>query len=149
VANVVGAASLFPKQNCLITDAGTCIKFDFINAKKQYLGGAISPGISMRFKALHHYTDKLPLIKPQKKVMLIGNSTKNSIASGVQNGALAEIENIILRYKKKFGGIKVILTGGDMEPFARNIKSDIFAAPHLTLIGLNEILNFNSATEKQ
>ncbi len=148
LANAVGAYNLFGGKNTLIVDAGTCIKFDLVNNKNEYLGGAISAGIQMRFKALNHYTDKLPLIKLQINPKLIGNSTQSSIASGVQNGALAEIEHIILRYKKQFKGLKIILTGGDAGLFVRMLKSNIFAAPHLTLLGLNEILTFNTASEK-
>lgn len=147
LANVVGAYCMFQKHNSLIIDAGTCIKFDFINNKKEYLGGAISPGINMRFQSLNHYTDKLPLIKPQVNPALTGSSTKSSIASGVQNGALAEIEFTIARYRQTYKTLKVILTGGDSGLFAGMIKSNIFAAPNLTLTGLNEILNFNIASE--
>ncbi len=144
LANAVGAASIFPGRNVLILDAGTCLKFDFIDRNKTYLGGAISPGLSMRFKALHNFTAMLPLVKPSSKVSLTGNTTKESIVSGVQNGMLFEMREAINEYQKKYASLKVILTGGDYKCFANDLKNSIFAAPNLTLSGLNEILNYNA-----
>jgi type III pantothenate kinase len=143
LANAVGAARIFPGKNCLVIDAGTCIKYDFVNAKGEYLGGAISPGITMRYQALHAFTAQLPLVKAQPHVKLTGNSTASAIVSGVQNGALSEIEHVILQYKKQYKPLKIVVTGGDWGLFANQIKSHIFAAPDLTLMGLNQILENN------
>lgn len=143
LASVAGASKLFPRKNCLVIDAGTCIKYDFINSKKEYLGGSISPGLRMRFKALHNFTGGLPLIEPSKTEQLIGSSTRNSILTGVQNGIVNEINGFIQRYKKQFGSLKVILSGGDASFFAGHIKNSIFAAPDLIHIGLHEILIYN------
>lgn len=143
LANAVGASVLFPKKNVLIIDMGTCIKYDFIDKKKNYWGGAISPGFEMRLQALKHFTAKLPLITPSKKFSLTGNSTQQSILSGVQNGIIFEIKGMIEQYEKKHHELKVIITGGDHAFFADHLKSSIFAAPNLTLQGLNEILNYN------
>ena len=143
LANAVGAACLFPRKNCLVIDAGTCIKFDFVNAGNEYLGGAISPGIQMRYRSLHTFTAQLPLIKPQPHVKLTGNTTASAIVSGVQNGALSEIEHVILQYKTQYKQLKIVVTGGDLGLFANRIKSHIFAAPDLTLMGLNQILENN------
>ncbi len=143
LANAVGAASLFPGKNCLVIDAGTCIKFDFVNAGNEYLGGAISPGVQMRYRSLHAFTAQLPLIKPKPHVKLTGNTTASAIVSGVQNGALSEIEHVIFQYKKQYKTLKIVVTGGDSGLFVNQIKSHIFAAPDLTLIGLNQILENN------
>lgn len=144
LANAIGAAKHFPGKNSLIIDAGTCLKFDFVDAKKNYIGGAISPGLSMRFKSLHDYTAKLPLIKSAaKKIKLVGRTTEESILSGIQNGMIAEIEQTITSYKNQFGQINVIITGGDSALFAHALKTPIFAAPDLTAIGLNEIIEHN------
>lgn len=143
LANAVGATVVFPKKNVLIIDMGTCIKYDFVDKKKNYHGGAISPGLQMRFKALKHFTAKLPLIKPSKNFPLTGKNTQESISSGVQNGIIFEINGMIDQYQKKHDELKVILTGGDQTFFADHLKSSIFAAPNLTLQGLNEILNYN------
>lgn len=143
LANAVGATVVFPNKNVLIIDMGTCIKYDFIDKKKNYLGGAISPGFKMRFEALDNYTDRLPLLKPSKNFSLTGNDTQQSILSGVQNGIIFELNGAIDKYKKIHNELKVIITGGDHAFFADHLKSSIFAAPNLTLTGLNEILNYN------
>jgi type III pantothenate kinase len=144
VANAVGAAALFAGKNILIVDAGTCLKFDFIDKNKTYKGGAISPGLIMRYKSLHQFTARLPLVKPTGKASLTGNTTKASIISGVQNGMLFEIKGAIKEYQKKYSSLKVILAGGDYAFFANYLKNSIFAAPNLTLSGLNEILKYNA-----
>ena len=143
LANACGAALLFKNKNCLTLDAGTCLKFDLITADAHYKGGAISPGLNMRYKALHDYTGRLPLVKQTDNVALTGNTTQTSIASGVQNGIIAEAEYLIAEYKKLYKGLKVVVTGGDMTFFADRLKTHIFAAPDLTLVGLNSILNYN------
>jgi len=143
IANAVGAASIFPKKNCLVIDAGTCVKYDFINDSNEYLGGSISPGLSMRYNSLHDYTAKLPLVKPSNQVKLTGTNTKESIISGVQMGMLNEMEGIVNRYQSQCDDLKVILTGGDADRFAHLLNFPIFAAPKLTAIGLNEILQHN------
>jgi type III pantothenate kinase len=143
IAGVCGARELFPLQHCLVIDAGTCITFDFIDAEGNFLGGGISPGLMMRFKAVHTFTAKLPLVSPKPDVELIGNSTETCIQSGVVNGLLAEINGIVNQYHQKFEGLRVILCGGDSRFFEKQLKASIFASPELVLIGLNSILNHN------
>lgn len=144
LANVVGAKSIYPNQNVLTIDCGTCIKFDLITAKQEYFGGAISPGLVMRFKALNAFTNGLPLITYTKITYLVGNTTNESILSGVINGCIAEIEGITAKYLANYEKLTIILTGGDAKYFDKELKSNIFAEPNLTLIGLNEILLFNN-----
>lgn len=149
LACAVGSNARFRNKNVLCIDAGTCIKYDFVNSKNEYLGGAISPGIDMRFKALEHFTDKLPLISYTHFNKLIGNSTRESILSGVVVAAGEEIKGFVAQYKKKHPNLKVILTGGNLEflqgifNIAGNKNSSIFADPCLLLKGLNYILNYN------
>lgn len=143
IAAVVGANSIFPNQNILVIDAGTAITFDFINSKSQYIGGNISPGLNMRFRALNNFTGKLPLLSAKENFNLIGNSTEEAIISGVQNGMIFEIKSYIYKLKKKYSDIKVILTGGDSFFFEKSLKNLIFAESNLVLIGLNKILDFN------
>ena len=143
LAAVVGATVLFPNQNVLTIDAGTCITYDFINDKACYLGGSISPGVQIRYKSLHHFTAKLPLLSTAKKPELIGEDTQKAIHSGVINGLIGEIDGIIDRYKNSYHDLKVLLTGGDVNIFDKELKNSIFASPDLVLIGLNEILDYN------
>lgn len=145
IAGSLAAKEYFTEYNVLKIDFGTCITYDFINREKQYLGGSISPGMMMRFKALHNYTAKLPLIDPFqfKSYDLTGNDTSTSILSGVVNGIKEEVEGIIKTYESRFGNLKVVATGGDAGFFVTLLKSEIFARPYLVLEGLNIILNYN------
>src|SRR3972149_509463 len=146
IAVVVGANNKFPNENILVIDAGTCITYDFINSQNRYLGGSISPGINMRFRALNNFTAKLPLLSPDKSwrfKKITGVTTDESILSGVLNGTLSEIKGIIEVYRNKFPELKILLTGGDLVFFENELKNDIFADPTLILKGLNEILNYN------
>ena len=143
LAGVVGAYFLSPSQNTLVIDAGTCITYDFINCDGKYMGGSISPGLFMRFRALHTFTGKLPLVSIGNKYDLIGVDTETSIRSGVVNGVVAEIEGIISKYEKNNFHLKTFLCGGDASFLADKIKNSIFAVPELVLTGLNEILDYN------
>ena len=149
LACAVGAHLLFPNKNVLAIDAGTCIKYDFVNASGHYLGGGISPGIDLRFRSLNQFTDKLPLLTYRPFDELIGNTTEGSILSGVLNGVAEEVKGIVQRYREEYPGLRVVLTGGFMKFFERifNIQdmenSSIFADSFLVLKGLNQILIFN------
>jgi len=143
IACAVAAASLFPQENILSIQAGSCMVYDFINKENIYCGGAISPGIDMRFKALHQFTNNLPEIKKSAKPVFIGNSTTQSIQSGVINGVIYEIEGNISSYHSKYEHLKIILTGGDMSYLRPFINFPIFAVPNLALSGLYIILKLN------
>jgi len=146
LALAVGAHHLFPQQDVLIMDFGTCLTYDFLKSEGHYLGGGISPGLNMRFKALHQFTDGLPLVNPTPTADLIGNSTENSILSGVINGMFSEIDGIIQRYSTKYPNLKTIITGGDANFFDKGLKNTIFASSDLLMIGLNKILDYNEAS---
>lgn len=143
IAAVTGAWSLFPGKNILAIDAGTCITYDFLDKNGEYLGGGISPGIRMRFKAMHTFTRKLPLIEPDDFDELIGRSTRESLLSGVYNGVTAEIRELIRLYRDKFDELMIIITGGDHQFLQNKLKINIFAVPDLVLLGLNEIFDYN------
>ena len=143
LAAVVGASFLFPKRDVLVFDAGTCLTIDFVNARKEYIGGRISPGIEMRYKALNTFTDKLPLVQQEKIITIIGDDTNSSIVSGVQQGILAEVKLIISDYKSQNPDTIAVVTGGDCFFFEKELKNSIFANPNLVLVGLNEILDYN------
>ncbi len=144
IALVCASVDKFSDKNVLIIDAGTCITFDFINDKNEYLGGAISPGIKMRYKALHNQTANLPLLETKTPKQIIGNSTASSIHSGVMFGVLHEIDGNIETYKQEYADLTVILTGGDTKMLSKQLKSSIFANSNFLLEGLNFILQFNT-----
>lgn len=142
VANMVAADHLSKGSNALVIDIGTCIKYDLILQGK-YQGGAIAPGLQMRFKALHDYTGKLPLLEVEEKANLIGTSTALSIQSGVLNGMLAEMNEIIAQYNQQIQPLTIFLTGGDAKRFDKALKNSIFAEENLTVKGLHLILQHN------
>lgn len=143
LAGSCGAVQLFPDRNTLVIDTGTCITYDFTDAGKNYYGGGISPGLAMRFQAVHTFTARLPLVKPGEDIPLIGNSTESCIQSGIVNGTIAEMEGIIARYRQKYPDLQVILCGGDAAFFENQLKATIFASPDLVLLGLNSVLIHN------
>jgi len=143
IALVSAAAKQYPLKNVLVIDAGTCITYDFISASNEYFGGAISPGISLRYQSLHSFTHKLPLLNKEIPDDLIGNSTTSSMHSGVIGGIVNEIDGFIENYKIRFPDLTVILTGGDAQFLRGSIKNDIFANSNFLLEGLNQILEYN------
>lgn len=148
LAGVIGAQVLFPKENCLVIDAGTCITYDLIDTEGGYFGGNISVGLEMRLKAMHHFTAKLPLVHLDKDLDwrmrdLRGTNTEKALKTGAVFGFLSEIEGFVARYAQMFGDLKVILTGGDAPFLHKNLTlNNVFYAPDVVLIGLNEVLNF-------
>jgi type III pantothenate kinase len=145
IAAACGAAALFPAKNILIIDAGTCIKYDFVSSQNTYCGGAIAPGIAMRFKALHQFTDRLPLLSfnPNLNPDLCGDSTEASLLSGVLNAVRFEAMGFIDKYLKLHSDLTILVSGGDTAFFENALKIPIFARPELSLLGLYEILKCN------
>ena len=143
IALVAGAVSQFSGNNILVIDAGTCITFDFVNSEGAYLGGAISPGLQMRFNSLNYFTANLPLLEKEELSDFIGKNTSESINSGIINGVIQEIDGVINQYKKKYLDLTVVLTGGDTNFLSKQLKSGIFANQNFLLQGLNTILIFN------
>lgn len=145
IALAAAAATKYPDEPVLVIDSGTCITYDFVNANHQYLGGSISPGIAMRYRAVHEFTANLPLLPVENEIPVKGNSTVTAIHKGVLNGVIYEIEGVIGEYRSKYETLTVVLTGGDAKFLADNIKSGIFATPNFLLDGLNSILIHNLA----
>lgn len=144
IALVCASVREYSEKNVLIVDAGTCITYDFINSENEYLGGAISPGIRMRYKALNNQTANLPLLETEVPNYNVGINTTTSIHSGVINGVLNEIDGNIEAYRREYSDLTVILTGGDANLLSKQLKSSIFANSNFLLEGLNFILQFNS-----
>ena len=145
ICNAVYSALTSKTKYSVTIDIGTCIKFDLIGEKKNYIGGSISPGIKLRYKSLNDYTGNLPLISNKSKANLLGNDTVSCMHSGVINGLQAEITTMILNYMEKFPNISFFVTGGDLSHFDYEIKNDIFVDANLTLKGLYEIYKYNNA----
>ncbi|AWG21194.1 pantothenate kinase [Flavobacterium faecale] len=137
-----GAVLQYPKANRLVIDAGTCVTYDYINADDEYLGGAISPGLLLRYKALNNYTSKLPLLELDSPKAMIGDSTSESIHSGVVNGLVYEIKGFIDEYRQIDANFIIILTGGDAVFLAKRLKNTIFANSNFLLESLNQTFQY-------
>jgi len=137
IVAVIAAKQLFPNVPILVIDAGTAITYDFANEKGQYLGGGIAAGIKMKFRALHEFTARLPLIEERNHCELVGNSTHNSMLSGVINGTIAEIQGIIRQYQQLFGeNIHICMTGGDAVFLAEKLQNISLVDENLVLKGV-------------
>lgn len=144
LAASAGAWALYPDQDVLTIDAGTCIKYNFVNSRNEYLGGAISPGIPMRLKAMNHYTQALPLVEIDKNYeKLIGQNTSESLLGGALLASACEVDGMIDRYNKEYANLQVVITGGDSDYLCKQLKNRFFANQNILLQGLNTILNFN------
>ncbi|OEK02838.1 hypothetical protein BFP97_15490 [Roseivirga sp. 4D4] len=142
LAAAIGAFTLFSEQPLMVIDVGTCITYDFVN-KGVYKGGIISPGVELRYKSMNDYTKNLPLLNQREASTLIGKSTEQSMVSGVINGIVGEIESHISQFMLNNADLKVIMTGGGAKIFESKIKSDIFVALEIVLVGLNRVLEYN------
>jgi type III pantothenate kinase len=147
LAAVAGAMKLFPGKCALAIDAGSCITYDMLDDQQCYHGGAISPGVQMRCRAMHTFTARLPLvhIKPEQSddISLLGNHTVGALQSGAYYGTLAEITQMIRMYEDKFADLQVVICGGDAALLGKGLKVAHQIAPELLLIGLNAILDYN------
>jgi type III pantothenate kinase len=144
LALAAAAVYFFPKQHNLVIGMGSCVTYNFINNNHEFLGGGISPGMEMRMKALNQYTAKLPVVKPDGNLPLIGYDTVTNILSGVVMGMAIEIDGFIDAYKKRFGNFNAHLTGGDLVYLAPHLKNQIFADPELIFKGLYAISEVNN-----
>jgi len=142
IAVCIGANYLKPNANLLVIDAGTAVTYDVVNAKNQYVGGNISPGLEMRRKALHTFTQKLPLIEMKDSAPMLGTTTDEAILAGIVNGLIYEMEGYISSLSSIYPDLSIFLTGGDLFYFEKKLKNSIFADSNLLLAGLNRILNF-------
>jgi type III pantothenate kinase len=143
IAAVAGAYYLFPGKKVLIIDAGSAVTYDYL-AAKTYKGGNISPGLSMRFRALHRFTGKLPLASTTEKFSSPGKNTFEAITAGVIKGLIYEINEYIRTFEKKHTNFKVILTGGDSGYLKEKIDYKVTYLPDIVIDGLNYILEYNA-----
>ncbi|HYC39842.1 MAG TPA: type III pantothenate kinase [Chitinophagaceae bacterium] len=145
LALAAAAVHFYPKRNNLIIGLGSCITYNFVNKFNEFIGGGISPGMEMRLKALSHFTARLPLVKPELNIPVIGYDTSTNILSGVIIGMSKEIDGFIEAYEEKFGNFNAVLTGGDIPFLASHLKSKIFADPELIFKGLYAISEANNS----
>jgi type III pantothenate kinase len=147
LAICAAAVNLFPDGHNLAIGLGTCITYNYISNRHEFLGGSISPGLNMRFRAMHEQTAQLPLIGAEQHFPLVGYDTKTNMLSGVILGMAKEIDGIIDAYALKYSNFNVLLTGGDMGFFVPHLKNRIFADLNLIFKGLYAISEYNSGQE--
>ena len=143
LALVVAAVTLFPGVNNLVIGLGSAVTYNYVNKYNEFIGGGISPGMEMRFRSLHEFTAKLPLIKADWNFPLAGYDTRTNILSGVILGMAKEVDGMIAAYEEKVANFNVLLSGGDAVYFTRHLKRRIFADPYLIFKGLYAISVFN------
>jgi type III pantothenate kinase len=143
LALVVAAVTLFPGKNNLVIGLGSAITYNYVNKYREFVGGAISPGMEMRFKSLQTFTAKLPLVKADWNFPLAGYDTRTNILSGVILGMAKEVDGFIEAYEERYDNFNVLLSGGDAVYFTRHLKKKIFADPYLIYKGLYAISAYN------
>lgn len=146
LAAAIGANYIFPNQDIIIIDAGTAITYEFVNAKNQYLGGYITPGIQTRLNSLNYYTSQLPLLTPEIIDNKIGKTTRAAMLGGLQKSVTGEFKEVLSMFNLEADKIKLILTGGNTDYFDKLLKNYKFVPLEITLIGLNRLLNYNLGT---
>ncbi|WP_143959396.1 type III pantothenate kinase [Litoribacter populi] len=142
LAAVIGALD-WAQGPLLSIDMGTCITYDLLDESRNYLGGAISPGLQMRARAMHEFTAKLPMVSFDQSVKAVGDSTETCLQSGIFHGVKGEILGFVDQYAQNHTDLKVFICGGDANYFESLTKDHIFVIPNLVLHGLNRILTYN------
>ena len=143
LAAITAANNIFPERNVLVVDAGTAITYDVVDEHNRFVGGNISPGMMMRFRALHEFTGNLPVVEPKQVDRLLADNTVDAIAAGVIKGIVFEMESYICRLKEQYKDLEIIFTGGDAKYFDKKLNYTIFVDPDLLFTGLNRILTYN------
>ena len=139
LANAVGGHVMFGRP-LIIVDFGTATTFDVIDAKGNYLGGAIAPGINLSLESLHAATAQLPRIAVAAPKHAIGKDTLTAMQSGVYWGYVGLIEGIVVRIRAEFEGeLMVVATGGLAPLFVKATPVIEKHAPDITMRGLVEI----------
>ncbi|MES2616515.1 MAG: type III pantothenate kinase [Bacteroidota bacterium] len=144
IAAMAAAAVLYPDNTSLVFDIGTCMTIDFLNERKEYNGGNISPGLNMRLKAMNQMTGRLPLSSVDEIQLPMGNSTLSALANGAMLGLQYEIDGYIQSTLEKNPDTCIVLCGGDAHYFEKPLKYKIFANPNLVLQGLYHLLILNA-----
>lgn len=147
LALIAAAVHFFPGMNNLVIGLGSCITYNFVNQYNQFLGGAISPGMDMRFRSMHEYTAKLPLVKAEWNLPLVGYDTRTNLQSGVIFGIACELDGFIEKYAQKYGNFNVVLTGGNSAYFASQLKNKIFADYNFLFKGLYALSELNNCRD--
>ena len=144
IAGACGAWLRFAHQNTLVIDAGTCLKYDFVTAEGNHVGGSIAPGIGMRLRAMHDYTAKLPLLEKQPLPDFVGHDTETALRTGAQLGAALEAQGFADLYERRYGSRNILVTGGDASYLMPYLPKGAIEDKYLIINGLYGILKIKS-----
>lgn len=150
VAAAAGAA--LEGGHIMVVDAGTAVTIDLVSGSV-FLGGNISPGLRLRFRSLHSFTSRLPLVGPEGDIPRFGSDTATAIRAGVVRGMVAEIAAAYNDALPQCPGLRLLLTGGDA-PFLLPLLAERGLspepAPELVGRGLESIYLYSrNATNNQ
>lgn len=145
IANAIAVTRRYPAKNVIVADFGTATTFDVVSADKEYLGGAIMPGMKIAMTSLEQKTARLPKVEIVKPKRACGRTTVESIQSGLYFGTLGMIR--ILREeisRESFGGEKPLFigTGGFARLFAESGEFDDIQSD-LVLEGIYHAMEMN------
>lgn len=138
IANAVAATHLYPNENLIIIDMGTAITFCAVNKSKEFLGGAIIPGIRISMTALEQNTSKLPTVEIVESTQALAKSTVEGIQTGLYFGTLGAMKELVARIRQEAfesDSARVIGTGGFASLYSQSRLFDQ-EVPDLVLKGL-------------
>ncbi|MBK8644943.1 MAG: type III pantothenate kinase [Saprospiraceae bacterium] len=108
IAALLRCLFLHPENNILLVNAGSCVTIDLLEANGTFLGGNIAPGMKMRWKAMHEFTGRLPLVEfAEVGDQVLGNDTTSALRLGVIKGILHEIRGYFTELHSKYSFLKM------------------------------------------
>jgi len=127
-------------QPAITIDLGSAIKVDLVSAGGAFSGGAILPGIAMAARALHEFTDLLPLVEVDESPAALGTDTVSAMRAGLYWGAVGAVRELVARLASEYSASQVFLTGGAAPSVAAILELEnevqVKFVPHLTLAGI-------------
>ncbi|NGP45815.1 type III pantothenate kinase [Bacillaceae bacterium SIJ1] len=139
IVNAVAALTRFPVP-LIIIDFGTATTFCYINAKRQYMGGVILPGLQLSADALYEKASKLTRTELTRPLGVIGKNTTSSLQSGLYYGGVGQVEGIVSQIKEEANAEPTVVATGGLSTFlAKDLPCIDVIDPHLTLKGLYDL----------